>query len=108
MPGASNIKELKKQGEQQDEEVFRLLNQTMVTYVEKHFGEFDPNRADINFLCTMNLYESKHTDSLQLSAQFLQNAMKVREVSHGGDHPQYELMKRKLYDLVITLKSKSE
>ena len=107
---ANNIKELKKQGDEQiDEEAFRLLNQTMVTYVEKHFRQFDPIRADINFQCAMNLYESKDsTESLRLSAKFLQNAMKVREVSHGADHPHYDLMKRKFYDLIVYLKSKSE
>ena len=81
----------------------------MLPYVEKHFRQFDPIRADINFQCAMNLYESKNsTESLQLSAKFLQNAMKVREVSHGADHPQYDLMKRKFYDLIVYLKSKSE
>ena len=100
---AQNYTKMLKEGIQthnlQDQDYFRKLNIAMATHIEKYVGEYDPLRGSVYFQCAMNLSVSKQEETLQLCSIFLNAAMEVMEVTHGIDHPQYELMQQKFNEL---------
>ena len=65
----------------------------MITYIERHFGNYDPPTAEVYFNCGKNLFYKK-IGNLELCSKFLLKAMAVLEVSHGIHHPQYELVRQ--------------
>ena len=77
-------------GHEQSKAFFQQLNLVMITYIERHFGEFDPLRAEVYFDCGKNFFNER-LGNMKLCSKFLVKAMKVLEVSHGLERPQFDL-----------------
>ena len=86
-------------GQEQSKAFFQQLNVVMITYIERHFGEFDPLRAEVYFDCGKNFFNER-LGNMKLCSKFLVKAMKVLEVSHGLEHPQFDLV-RQMFRLCI-------
>jgi len=86
-------------GQEQSKAFFQQLNVVMITYIERHFGEFDPLRAEVYFNCGKNFFNER-LGNMKLCSKFLVKAMKVLEVSHGLEHPQFDLV-RQMFRLCI-------
>ena len=80
-------------GQEQSKEIFRKLNMVMITYIERHFGNYDPPIAEVYFNCGKNFFDNK-IGNMELRSKFLLKAMAVLKVSYGIDHPQYELVRQ--------------
>ena len=78
-------------GHEQSKAFFQQLNVVMITYIERHFGEFDPFRAEVYFDCVKNFF-NEWLGNMKLCSKILVKAMKVLELSHG--HPKFDLMRQ--------------
>ena len=82
-------------GHEESKFIFQQLN----VVIERPFWEFDPLRAEVYFDSGKNFFNER-LGNMKLCSKFLVKAMKVLEVSHGLEHPQFDLV-RQMFRLCI-------